>query len=77
MCARRNMRPGDLMVGEAMIYDAATNTYAAPHDVCSVNTEALGIERRVVPEKSDQPLRLYFGRPGLSQDLILYNFFIE
>lgn len=68
----------DPMVGEAMIYDAATNTYAAPQDVCSVNTEALGIERfELCSEKSDQPLRLYFGRPGLSQDLILYNFFIE
>jgi hypothetical protein len=25
----------------------------------------------------DQPLTLYIGRPGLSQDVILFNFFIE
>jgi hypothetical protein len=43
-----------------------------------VDTTKLGIERfEICDTPSDQPLRLYFGRPGLQQDVILFNFFIQ
>ncbi len=46
--------------------------------VCSVDTDKLGIDRfEICTTPSDQPLRLYFGRPGLPQDVILFNFLIE
>ena len=68
----------DLMVGEMRVYDAATNTYLPAVSVCEVNTDLLGVERFTSCDTpSDQPLRLYIGRPGLSQDVILFNFFIE
>jgi hypothetical protein len=43
-----------------------------------VDTAKLGIDRfELCEEANDRPLRLYFGRPGLQQDVILFNFFIE
>jgi ABC-type transport system substrate-binding protein len=68
----------DPFVGEIVVYDAATNLYKAGQPVCSVDTDKLGIDRfEICTTANDQPLRLYFGRPGLSQDVILFNFFIE
>ncbi len=68
----------DPLVAEIAIYNAETNTYEAPVPVCSVDTTKLGIERfEICDTPSDQPLRLYFGRPGLQQDVILFNFFIQ
>ncbi len=73
------MRPQvDPLVGEAHVYDPETNTYLPAVPVCSVDTDLLGIDRFELCETpSDSPLRLYFGRPGLSQDVILFNFLIE
>ena len=69
----------DPMVGEIRIYDAENNTYAAAQPVCAVDTELLGVERFTVCDTptTTNPLRLYIARPGLSQDVILFNFFIE
>jgi ABC-type transport system substrate-binding protein len=68
----------DPMVGEIMIYDAATNTYLPAVPVCSVNTDVKGLDRFTTCDTpSDQPLRLYFGRPGLAQDVVLFNFDIH
>jgi len=68
----------DPMVGEIAVYNAETNAYDDPVPVCSVNTSNLGIERfEICDTPSTQPLRLYFGRPGLSQDVILFNFNIK
>ena len=68
----------DPLVGEAHVYDPETNTYLPAVPVCSVDTNLLGIDRfELCDTPNDQPLRLYFGRPGLSQDVILFNFLIE
>ena len=68
----------DPMVGEIVVYDAETNAYKEPVPVCSIDTTKLGIDRfEICDTANDQPLRLYFGRPGLQQDVILFNFFIE
>ncbi len=68
----------DPLVGEAMIYDAETNTYKAAQPVCEVDTDKLGLDRFTLCDTAnDNPLRLYYGRPGLQQDVILFNFLIE
>ncbi len=68
----------DPLVSEIQVYNPETNTYEESKPVCSIDTEKLGIERfEICEEENDRTLRLYFGRPGLSQDVILYNFLIE
>jgi ABC-type transport system substrate-binding protein len=68
----------DPYVAEIVVYDVATNLYKAAQPVCSVDTDKLGIERfEICTTASDRPLRLYFGRPGLTQDVILFNFLIQ
>jgi ABC-type transport system substrate-binding protein len=68
----------DPYVGEIVVYDEASNSYKAAQPVCSVDTGKLGIERfEICTTANDKPLRLYFGRPGLQQDVILFNFLIE
>jgi ABC-type transport system substrate-binding protein len=68
----------DPLVGVARFYDAATNTYLADQNICAVDTSMLGADRFTVCETpSDQPLRLYYGRPGLQQDVLLFNFLVE
>jgi ABC-type transport system substrate-binding protein len=68
----------DPMVGEIAIYDATANTYNAPVPVCAVDTQKLALERFTTCDTpSDQPLRLYYGRPLLSMDVLTYNFTIK
>jgi len=68
----------DPMVGEIAIYNPETNAYDDPVPVCSIDTTRLGIDRfEICDEPNDQPLTLYFGRPGLAQDVILFNFNIQ
>lgn len=68
----------DPMVGEMVTYDLATQLYGEAKPVCSVDTTLLGAERfEVCDTPNDQPLRLYFGRPALQLDVILFNFNIK
>ncbi len=68
----------DPMVGEMRVYDAAANTYGAVQNVCAVDTEKLFLERFTACDTpSDNPLRLYIGRPVISQDVMIYNFLIK
>ncbi len=68
----------DPLVGEAMVYEKETNSYKAAQQVCAIDTEKLGMDRfTLCNTASDKPLRLYIGRPGLQQDVILFNFLVE
>ena len=68
----------DPLVGVARFYDAATNTYSEDQHICAVDTTQLGKARFTVCDTpSDQPLRLYYGRPGLTQDVLLFTFLVE
>jgi ABC-type transport system substrate-binding protein len=68
----------DPMVGEMVTYDLTTQLYGEAKPVCSIDTTLLGAERFTVCDTpSDQPLRLYFGRPALQLDVILFNFGIK
>lgn len=75
------MRPQvDQLVGEISIYNPETNAYDAPIPVCSVNTSLLGLDRFITEgceEGNGQPLRLYYGRPALQQDVLIFNFLVE
>jgi len=75
------MRPQvDQLVGEIAIYNPETNAYDAPIPVCAVDTSLLGLERFTTEGCTDgngQPLRLYYGRPALQQDVLIFNFFVE
>ena len=68
----------DEFVGEIAIYNPETNAYDAPVPVCSIDTSKLGLERfEICDTENDRPLRLYYGRPGLSQDVLIYNFSVK
>lgn len=68
----------DPMVGEMVTYDLGTQLYGEAKPVCSVDTTLLGAERfELCDTPSDMPLRLYFGRPALQMDVILFNFNIK
>ncbi|MDY0126407.1 MAG: ABC transporter substrate-binding protein, partial [Anaerolineaceae bacterium] len=73
------MRPQvDQLVGEIAIYNPETNAYDDPVPVCTIDTNLLGIDRfEVCDTESDLPFTLYFGRPALQQDVLIYNFYIE
>lgn len=75
------MRPQvDQLVGEIAIYNPETNAYDDPIPVCSVDTSLLGLDRFITEgceEGNGQPLRLYYGRPALQQDVLIFNFFDE
>jgi ABC-type transport system substrate-binding protein len=68
----------DPMVGEMVSFDLGTALYGEAKPVCSVDTTLLGAERFTVCDTpSDQPLRLYFGRPAPTLDVIFWNFNIK
>ena len=68
----------DPLVGVAKFYDAETNTYLEEQNICTIDTSLLGADRfQVCADANDRPLRLYFGRPGLSQDVLLFTFAVE
>jgi ABC-type transport system substrate-binding protein len=68
----------DPMVAEIRVYDATTNAYAPVQNVCSVDTSKLALARfTTCGTASDQPLRLYFGRPQISMDVMLFNWNIK
>ncbi len=68
----------DPMVGEIRIYNPETNAYNEAVPVCTIDTTKLGLERfELCEEGNGQPLTLYYGRPGLQQDVILFNFNIQ
>lgn len=71
----------DEFVGVMQVYDSATNAYGPDQLVCAYDSSKLGVAAFVPCAAGEtgngQPLRLYIGRPGLQQDVILFNFLIE
>ncbi len=71
----------DPMVGTMRVYDAATNTYGPEQNVCSIDPTVSGPARFTACAGGEAgtggPLRLYIGRPGLTMNVIIYNFAIK
>ncbi len=76
-----NRPQADAMVGEFQVYDAATGTYGPTQELCKYDPAQLGQAQFVACGEGETglggPLHLYIGRPGLQQDVILYNFNIQ
>jgi ABC-type transport system substrate-binding protein len=68
----------DPLVSVGRFYDAETNTYLPDQNICTIDTTVLGQARfEICDEANDRPLRLYYGRPALSQDVLLFTFAVE
>lgn len=68
----------DPLVGLMNVFDTAANTYGPDQNVCSVDTNQIGVARFTACDTpSDKPLRLWIGQPGLRQDVILFTFLIQ
>jgi ABC-type transport system substrate-binding protein len=72
----------DPMVSEMRVYDSATNTYLPVVSICSYDGTQTGVARFTPCAAGETStlkgnLRLYIGRPGLQQDVILFNFNIK
>ncbi len=70
----------DPMVGEMYVFDIAANQYKPVQAVCSIDQAALGVPKFIPCEAGKTgtgKLRLYIGRPGISQDVVTYNFTIR
>lgn len=68
----------DNLVSEIAIYNPETNAYDDPVPVCSVDTNLSGLDRfEICDTPNDKPLTLYYGRPGLSQDVLIFNFLVK
>jgi len=68
----------DPFVSEIRVYNADTLSYEAAKPVCTIDTNKLGFDRfEICDTPNDRPLRLYMGRPGLTQDVLIFNFNIK
>jgi ABC-type transport system substrate-binding protein len=68
----------DPFVSEMRVYNADTLSYEAAKPVCTIDTNKLGFDRfEICDTTNDRPLRLYMGRPGLTQDVLIFNFNIQ
>ena len=69
------------MVSEFKVYDSATDTYGALQKVCGYDSTKLAAAQFTPCKAGQAPkagiLRLYIGRPVLSQDVIIYTFTIK
>lgn len=67
----------DELVGSFQVYDAATNTYGPIQEVCSYDAGALGAAKFTPCAAGETgnggPFLARLGRPGISMDVLLYN----
>lgn len=75
----------DPLVGVMKVYDSTTLSYGPDVQICSYDSNKLGKDafipcaagEKPTWDMTQHPLRLYMGMPGLTQDVILFNFKIE
>jgi len=72
----------DAMVGEIQIWDAAANAYGATQLVCGYdNTKQAAAQFTLCAAgetpATDKPFHLFIGRPGISMDVLLFNWNIQ
>jgi peptide/nickel transport system substrate-binding protein len=67
----------DELVGAFQVYDAATNAYGPIQEVCSYDAGALGAAKFTACAAGETgnggPFLARLGRPGISMDVLLYN----
>jgi len=70
----------DLLVGLMDAYDPATGEYSADKPICAVDQAGLGQAKFTECAAGETPtnkIRLYIGRPGITQDVVTFNFGIQ
>ena len=69
------------MVGEVRFFNLETNSYDPAVPLVLIDETKIGVEKFVACAAGETgtggPLRLYIGRPGIIQDVIIYNFAIK
>ena len=76
-----NRSQADAFVGEFRVFDLEKNDFGPVQQLCSYDATKVGVEKFVACAEGETgtggPLRLYIGRPGIAQDVIIYNFAIK
>jgi ABC-type transport system substrate-binding protein len=76
-----NRTQADAFVGEFRVFDLEKNEYGPVQQLCSYDATKVGTAKFVACAAGETgtggPLRLYIGRPGIIQDVIIYNFAIK
>ena len=76
-----NRPQADAMVGEFQAYDAEAGVYGPTQQLCKYDPTQLGQAQFTACAEGETglggPLHMFIGRPGLFQDVILYNFNIQ
>jgi hypothetical protein len=69
------------MVGVFSVFDIAANAYGPDQQLCKYDGTKLGLAQFTACAEGETgtggPLHLCIGRPGLYQDVIIYNFAIK
>jgi peptide/nickel transport system substrate-binding protein len=66
----------DALVGAFAVYDPETNSYGPTAEVCGYDANALGADKFTscaAGETNEAPFLARLGRPGISMDVLLYN----
>jgi ABC-type transport system substrate-binding protein len=76
-----NRPQADALVGEFIVFDAKTGKYGPVQQLCSYDAKKIGVDK-FVPCAAGQTgtkgsLRMEINRPGLYQDVIIYNFDVK
>jgi ABC-type transport system substrate-binding protein len=76
-----NRSQPDAMVGVFSVFDIAANAYGPDQQLCKYDGTKLGLAKFTACAEGETgtggPLHLCIGRPGLYQDVIIYNFAIK
>jgi peptide/nickel transport system substrate-binding protein len=76
-----NRSQADALVGEFRVYDPATDAYGPVQKVCGYDSSKLAAAQFTACAAGQTGkggiLRLYIGRPTLTQDVVIYNFNIK
>ncbi len=72
----------DAMVKEFQVYDASTNTYGPLQQLCSIDSTQTGPAKYIACKPGEtaptgKTMRLRIGRPGITMDVMLFNWAIH
>jgi ABC-type transport system substrate-binding protein len=76
-----NRSQADPLVSEYRVFDLEANEYGPVQTLCSIDPTKIGVEKFTACAGGEAgtggPLRMYIGRPGLTMDVVIYNFAIK
>ncbi len=77
-----NRSQADALVSVFQVYDAATGVYGPEQALCSIDETQIGAAKFIAcaageTAAANKPLRMRIGQPGISMDVLLFNFDIR